>query len=261
MQVVILDDEPNIVKGLTYMIGRFGIPHCEIIPQTDPGEALEFLRTNTADLVIVDIKMPGMSGLSFIEEAQKIRTSRFVILSGYRDFSYAQKAIHLQAYEYLIKPVDEDVLRKIILSVFQEIYHITPSEYREMSSFFSPELLSQNRKFSAHMERILSFIHENFSGNVSIIRLSDATGLHPNYISSLFTREMNMGLRKYVLSLKLMKAMRMLKNNPEMTIAKIAAALGYFNERQFFRMFKKYTGKTPGQFREEARTKIEPDGE
>jgi YesN/AraC family two-component response regulator len=99
----------------------------------------------------------------------------------------------------------------------------------------------------------LNFIHENFSDDVSIDRLSDATGLHPNYISSLFAREMNIGLHKYVLSLKLMKAMQMLRSNPEMTIAEIATTLGYFNERQFFRMFKEHTGKTPGKFREEGK--------
>ncbi|MDR2617588.1 MAG: helix-turn-helix domain-containing protein [Treponema sp.] len=253
MRVMVLDDEPNIVKGLAYMIDRFGIPHCEVVPKTDPLEAIESLREKAADLVIADINMPGMSGLVFIEEAQKIRPSRFVILSGYSDFSYAQKAIHLQVHEYLIKPVDEEVLRKMISSVFKEMYCTTPEEYMEMSSFFSPGLFSRNRKFSAHMETILNFIQENFSTDVSITRLSDATGLHPNYISSLFAREMNMGLHKYVQSLKLMKAMQMLRNNPEMTIAKIAATLGYFNERQFFRMFKECTGKTPGRFREEGK--------
>jgi YesN/AraC family two-component response regulator len=248
---MILDDEYNIVKGLAYMIGRFRIPHCDIIQQTDAEEALKCLHTKAADLIIVDINMPGMSGLAFIEEARKFVSSRFVILSGYSDFSYAQKAIHLQVYEYLVKPVDEEALRKIISSVFQEIYCVVPGEYMEMFSALSPDLFFGNRKLSAHMERILKFVHENFSGDVSITRLSDATGLHPNYISSLFVREMNMGLHKYVRSLRLMKAMQMLKNSSEMTIAEIAATLGYFNERQFFRMFKECTGKTPGRFRKE----------
>jgi YesN/AraC family two-component response regulator len=273
MRVMILDDERNIVNGLAYMIGRFNIPHCEMIPQTNAEEALGSFREKGADLVIVDINMPGMSGLTFIEEARKIAPCRFVILSGYSDFSYAQKAIHLQVYEYLVKPVDEKALHKIVSGVFQEIYHVSPEAYLEMSSLKpvssaeprrgegssipegpsgnSAELYPGNRKFSAHMEQILAIIHDDFSGDVSITRLSDATKLHPNYISSLFAREMHMGLHKYVESLKLMKAMQMLKSSPDMTMAKIAAALGYFNERQLFRMFKKFTGKTPGQFREE----------
>jgi two-component system response regulator YesN len=248
---MILDDESNIVKGLAFMIGRFRIPNCEIIPMTDPATALVELDKEPADLVIVDIRMPGISGLGFIEEAQKIRPCRFLILSGYSDFSYAQKAIHLKVMEYLVKPVDESALRRIISGVFMEIYHVAPEDYSELPSLM---LIPDSRSldgipYSKHMRDILMFIQKNISGDVSTIRLSDATGLHPAYISSLFVKEMGMGLHKYVQSLKLMKAMQMLTDGRNAPITDIAAALGYTNERQFFRMFKKNTGKTPGQFR------------
>jgi YesN/AraC family two-component response regulator len=255
MRVMILDDESNIVKGLAFMIGKFRIPHCEIIPMTDPAEALAYLEKEPADLVLVDIRMPGISGLSFIEEAQKTGPCRFVILSGYSDFSYAQRAIHLRVKEYLVKPVDEATLYRIISGVFREIYHIAPEDYRELSSLtLTPERCDfdgSGPSYSKHMGDILKFIHKNISRDVSAVRLGDAMGLHPAYISSLFVKEMGMGLRKYVQTLRLMKAMQMLTDGARPAIADVAAALGYTNERQFFRMFKKITGKTPGQFRRE----------
>jgi YesN/AraC family two-component response regulator len=60
---------------------------------------------------------------------------------------------------------------------------------------------------------------------------------------------MNMGLHKYIEALRLMKAMKLLKDGSQIKMADIASSLGYFNERQFYRMFKRITGKTPGQFR------------
>jgi YesN/AraC family two-component response regulator len=255
MRVMILDDESNIVKGLAFMIGKFRIPHCEIIPMTDPIEALTRLRKEPVDLIIVDIKMPGISGLTFIEEAQKTGPCRCVILSGYSDFSYAQRAIHLKVKEYLVKPVDEAALYGIVSTVFREIYHITPEDYRELSSMaLSPELWDSDgaaAHYSKHIQDILRFIHKNISGDVSAIRLGDAAGLHPSYISCLFVKEMGMGLRKYIQTLRIMKAVQMLTDGANLPIAGIAAALGYTNERQFFRIFKKLTGKTPGQFRRE----------
>jgi two-component system response regulator YesN len=255
MRVMILDDEANIVKGLACMIDRFHFPHCEVISMTDPAEALVCLKKEPADLIIVDINMPGIPGLKFIEEAQKTRPCRFVILSGYSDFSYAQRAIHLRVMEYLVKPVDEAALRRIVSGVFREIYHITPEDYGELSSLaLAPDSYDSEggtARYSKHMRDILMFIHKNISGDVSATRLGDATGLHPAYISSLFVKELGMGLHKYVQSLRAMKAMQMLTDRADTPIAGIAAALGYTNERQFFRMFKKITGKTPGQFRRE----------
>jgi YesN/AraC family two-component response regulator len=252
---MILDDEENIVKGLAFMIGKFHIPHSEVIPMTDPAEALVWLGREQADIIIVDINMPGISGLNFIEEAQKTGPCRFVILSGYSDFSYAQRAIHLRVKEYLVKPVDEATLYRIISDVFREIYHIAPEDYRELSSLaLTPEFCDfdgTGAHYSKHMGEILKFIHKNISGDVSAVRLGDATGLHPAYISSLFVKEMGMGLRQYVQTLRLMKAMQMLTDGTNLSIAGIAAALGYTNERQFFRMFKKLTSMTPGQFRNE----------
>jgi YesN/AraC family two-component response regulator len=252
---MILDDEENIVKGLACMIGKFRIPYCEVISMTDPAEALAGLRKEPADLIIVDINMPGIPGFKFIEEAQKTGSCRFAILSGYSDFSYAQRAIRLKVMEYLVKPVDEAALRRIISDVFREIYHMAPEDYGELSS---PALMPDPRDFdegrvrySKHMEDILLFIHKNIFGDVSTTRLGEATGLHPAYISSLFVKEMGMGLSKYVQRLRAMKAMRMLTDRMGSPIAVIAASLGYTNERQFFRMFKKITGKTPGQFRRE----------
>jgi YesN/AraC family two-component response regulator len=239
MQVMVLDDEANIVNGLVYMINQFHIPQCHVAGFTDPAEALDAIKMKGADLVIVDINMPKMSGLVFIEKTQEVSPAKFVILSGYNDFSYAQKAIHLHVREYLVKPVDDVALRKIISGLFTEIYHVSPETY-----------IQPGHELSRHMRDILDYIHKNISGDVSITRLGDAVGLHPSYISSLFVKEMNTGLHKYIENLRLMKAMKMLKDGSNTTIVDIAASLGYTNERQFFRMFKKITNKTPGQFRD-----------
>jgi YesN/AraC family two-component response regulator len=252
VRVFILDDEPNIVKGIAFMIDKLNLPHTEVVLLTDPEKALEVYRKKPADLAFVDIAMPGTPGLKFIEMAGQIAPCRFVILSGYSDFTYAKQAIRLSVKEYLVKPIDEDDLYRILSETFKELYHISPGEFAGLSPLGGigniSDLKGDRKNLSKHMKDILEYINNNLGGDISITRLSDAIGLNPNYISSLFIKEMDIGLHKYVDSLRLMKAMQMLKDK-KTTIAGIAAALGYFNERQFFRMFKKYTGKSPGEFR------------
>lgn len=245
MRIMILDDENIIVQGLLLYIESFHIPHCCAQGFTNADEALR--EVQSCDLAIVDINMPQMDGLEFISRARAVNQNcRFVILSGYSNFAFAQKAIRLGVTDYLIKPVDIEELRKTITSLFYKIYHISPQDAAKLPYDNGGE---GERRYSKHMAQILGYISEHFGEDVSTTKLSEITGLHPNYISALFLKEMNTNFHKYLDDFRLMQAKRMLLDNPEMTMGEIAQALGYSNERQFFRMFKQLTGQTPGSYR------------
>lgn len=116
MKVLLVDDEPFILQGLTMLIDWESEGY-EIVHKAANGlEAYEYLKENNVDLIIADIKMPGMTGLKLLEKIreEKISDSYFVILSGYNDFGYAQKAIRYSCMDYILKPVQKDSLLELL---------------------------------------------------------------------------------------------------------------------------------------------------
>ena len=116
LKVLLVDDEPFIVQGLSQLID-WEKENYEIAATAQNGrEALAYLRSNKVDLIIADIKMPEMTGLELLEtiRREKVSDAYFVILSGYGEFSYAQQAIRYSCMDYVLKPVEKEVLTEVI---------------------------------------------------------------------------------------------------------------------------------------------------
>lgn len=114
-RVLIVDDEKRIgilVKNLI----RWTELGMECIGVYDNGtDALEAVRTSSPDIVITDIKMPQISGLELIQRSQKIKEDLFfIVISGYKEFDYAHKALEFGVENYLLKPIDEDELNQVL---------------------------------------------------------------------------------------------------------------------------------------------------
>ncbi|HAF25787.1 MAG TPA: hypothetical protein DCG85_00585 [Lachnospiraceae bacterium] len=119
MKVLIVDDEPFITQGLSLLIDwekeGFEIAAC----LENGKEALQFLEKNEVDLILTDIRMPECSGLELMEKVreQKLSDAYFIIMSGYDDFGYAQKALRMGCLDYLLKPVDGAELIEILKKI------------------------------------------------------------------------------------------------------------------------------------------------
>lgn len=117
VKLLIVDDEKNIRFGLKTMIEREfpGLYH--VMTATQGAEALELYRSEGADVVITDIRMPVMDGITLIEKLSeasgpddRIQRPIVIILSGFEDFEYAKAAIRYQVMDYLLKPIRRDEL-------------------------------------------------------------------------------------------------------------------------------------------------------
>ena len=119
MKVLFVDDEPIITQGLRVLID-WEEEGFQIAGSVQNGnEALKFLKRESVDLVLTDIRMPECSGLELLEKVkeQKISEAYFIIMSGFDEFSYAQQAIRAGCLDYILKPVDADELLKIVRKV------------------------------------------------------------------------------------------------------------------------------------------------
>ena len=119
LKVLLVDDEPFILQGLKLLVDWENEGFRVAGTAANGMEALAFLKKEKVDLVIADIKMPRMTGLELLEHIrkEKISDAYFVILSGYAEFSFAQQAIQNDCTDYLLKPVDSEILCKVLNKV------------------------------------------------------------------------------------------------------------------------------------------------
>ena len=123
LKVLLVDDEYYIAQGMEVLID-WNAEGYEISAVASNGqEALEFLKKNSVDLVIADVMMPVMTGLELLETVKNehISDASFVILSGYDQFSFAQKALRYGCIDYLLKPVEKESL----IAILRKFSHIS----------------------------------------------------------------------------------------------------------------------------------------
>lgn len=100
---------------------------------------------------------------------------------------------------------------------------------------------------------IKKYIQENYTSDISLDKVAELVHLHPNYVSSLYKRNTGMTFIQYVHHVRIDKAKEMILLDPDLAVDKAGVLTGYENPSHFFKVFKKLTGMTPGQFREKNR--------
>ena len=122
IDVVIIDDEVWVAKMITQIIdwGAYGFRIAGIFH--DGEEGLDGIRRLHPRLVLTDIRMPGLTGLDLIQTlSEESPDIMFVIISGYNDFEYAKSALTYGAIGYLLKPIDETELKKVVLKAKKQL--------------------------------------------------------------------------------------------------------------------------------------------
>lgn len=99
------------------------------------------------------------------------------------------------------------------------------------------------------IDKIVSFVEQNYKLDLSLDVVADHVQMHPNYISMLFRKEMDLTFLHYLHTFRLTKAKQFMQDHPDWPIHAIAELVGYENPRHFFKVFKKFENTTPGQYR------------
>ena len=111
--LLLVDDETLILDGLYNNIAWEDSGFTDVYKADDAQKALEILDRRRVDVVVTDISMPGLSGLELCERIRaRWPLCRVVMLTGYRDFEYACRAVELGVYQYLVKPVRYEDLQR-----------------------------------------------------------------------------------------------------------------------------------------------------
>ncbi len=142
IKVLLVDDEQFIRQGLRHLVDweKYGY---HIAAEAENGmDAIRILEEIEIDLVFVDIRMPGMNGMDLISYVQQNleRQVRFVILTGYAEFTYARRALQMEVLDYILKPVQEEELLSVLKKINQD-YQKEQKEQREKYDFHISQIL------------------------------------------------------------------------------------------------------------------------
>ena len=120
-KLVVIDDEYLVIEGIRVMLKRIGKDYELVGSASDGQTALELIENVHPDVVFVDIRMPGLSGLEVIEHFyKKYPDMIFVLVSAYKEFEYARKGMELGVHSYLDKPVTMDKLKNTLEKIDEE---------------------------------------------------------------------------------------------------------------------------------------------
>lgn len=135
-KVLIADDEPIIREGIRESVDWSSL-QMEVIAEAEDGEeALELAIKHNINILLADLNMPIMNGLTLIKEIrQRLPHCKIVIITGHDEFSYAQEALRLHVTDYILKPANPEQLKKVLDGVRQELEAtVKHDEYVEMAS-------------------------------------------------------------------------------------------------------------------------------
>lgn len=246
-KVIVVEDEERILKNIVRKINQVNAGF-KVVGEAKSGkEALVFIDEAVPDVVFTDVKMPVMDGLELLEIVHdRYPYVKTVIISGYADFEYAQKAIAYGVVGYLLKPVEIEELRKLLDKLRIMLDH----ERETLKAKFS--LPSELRTAEDVVVRLKQFLRENYAENINLNFLMEGIGYSVAYISKLFARKVGVSPYHYLIALRIGRAKYLLKNWKDLSIKQVAEMVGYPDQCYFSRIFKKITGKSPKEFREEA---------
>lgn len=155
IRAIIVDDEPRAIRNLLWELGSFKNDITILESFNNPNEALEYLKSNTIDVLFLDVEMPIMDGFMFLEKLQSINFS-IVFTTAYSE--YALRAIKKEAHDYLLKPISEADLKETIEKLKKQKYQINnPSEIFERILVEFNDTLSTKR-IAVHTDGCLIFI-------------------------------------------------------------------------------------------------------
>lgn len=207
----------------------------DFIEASSGQEALCTLKkANEIDLVILDVRMPGMDGIEVIKRIKDMGNNiGVVILTGFSSKDVAIEALREKADNYIEKPVDIGKTKKIIEEIL---------ETRRL------QVINEPSRTKEKIERVKLFIRRNCLKKTSLEEAGRVVAMSPKYLSRVFKETTGKSFIEYKLLLK-MNLARVLLSKSSLNINQIAQKLSYENPESFSRQFKKIVGVNPAQFR------------
>jgi len=191
------------------------------------------------DLIVVDVRMPNMSGLETIELTRSfIPDSKVIFISAYDEFEYAYKAIKLKAFDYLIKPFTQaDLLKTVEKAV---------AELKGYASSAEPKQ-AESSEHSGVVSRVLEYMDKHIGEKFTLDDLAGLFSLSPNHLGRLIKQETGKRFIELATELRIEKA-KVLLTESDFKVGEIGEMVGYKNYLTFYKVFCRIEGIPPTEY-------------
>ena len=246
LSLVIVEDEKLILEELVTTVDWASIGVSVVATAEDGVMGEKIIKEYNPDIVITDIRLPLQDGLTMVSKCPLL-DQNVLVLSGYTDFEYTRKAIQLGVYDYLEKPVDDEELLKVCSTLADKIREEDKSEKQEDGAF----RINLPTGFHNHqISCIVAYIKENYEKPIGLADAAEYIRLSENHLSTLFKEVTGINFLQYLNGYRLNMAIDMMKEGG-VNISEIAPKCGFQNPGYFAKIFKRYFGMTPTQFRDQ----------
>lgn len=261
MKLLIVDDEKVIREGLLSLDWEsVGIE--EVVSAQNGLEAKEILAREKIDIVVSDIRMPGLDGLELSAYLRASgRDTIIILLTGFGEFEYAKEAIRHQVFEYLLKPVQPQALLSMTQRAVESIKNkveknkiLIQYETKIAGYDTTDKILHSFYDVSPQMMDILTTIIKEYPNNITLNSLADKYHFSAIYMSRLIKKETGYSFMDILTGIRLMRAAKMLEDGKE-KVQDICEKTGFSNQRYFSQAFKKIFDCTPSEYRKKDNVK------
>jgi len=247
-KVILIDDESIIVEGLRRVVpwADFG---CEVVATAhDASKGAALIREHNPHILFTDIRMPGQSGLSMLAGMRsEFPDMQVAVLTGYRDFTYAQEAIRLGVTRFLLKPSKMDEIKEAL----QEMTKKLASLHQQEEEPVSEDEPSQNAG-SFIVNRAISYMSENYREKLTLQEVADCCYVSQWHLSKLLNKYAEKSFYDILNSIRIQAAKELLVD-PSLKIGDISEMVGYADTAHFARTFKKLENMSANEYRNSLR--------
>lgn len=253
LKVVVVEDEWIIRKGLVSTMDWLELGYTVVGEGEDGKEGLALILEQSPDVVITDIRMPIIDGIEMIREAKKEKDFESILLTSYEEFEYAKEAIKLQVFDYLLKPIDDEILRNTLRKLSHKIQEKTLVKdmelyAREQETRYNPILLLQEAKGThPQVEKVIENICREYNKHLSIEKMAEEIGVSSSYLSRKFKQVTGNTFGEILNGYRIQKATELLLSY-EYKVYEVAELVGFSEYKCFCTVFKKWVGLSPTEF-------------
>lgn len=253
MNVLIVDDQPEVVQGMVSGVNWQLLLIDRVFLAYSVKEAKKIFEKETIDILLCDIEMPPTNGFELLRWAQERQPDiASIFLSAHAEFEYAQEAVKLGSFDYILQPAPYEEIEAAVSSAIVKIKKTEKlkqymRENRQKGEF-SAEPEHEASQDRMPVQKAIDYIRSHLDKELSRTEIAEAVFLNPEYLSHVFRKKTGKSLSEFIIAEKMQVAQSLLAQT-NTQISSVASQVGYSNFSYFSQVFKKHTGISPMEYR------------